>query len=324
MPDKPKVALYWCASCGGCEESVVDLAEDILGVVNAVDIVFWPVAMDFKKQDVEAIKDGGILVSMINGGVRTSEQEEMAKLLRRKSALVVAYGSCAHMGGIPGLANQFDREQILRTIYEESPSTINEGHLRPKTAGPGEGHPLTIPDFRSMVRTLDQVIPVDYYLPGCPPVPRMLKAALETLLSGKLPPKGTVLGPDIAMCEECPRKESKPADLAYAAFRRPHEVIIQPETCLLAQGVICMGPATRGGCGAQCVTGNMPCSGCFGPTSHVRDQGAKILSAIASSVSAKDTEGIDRTLASIPDPIGTFYRYGLPGSLLRRKIADHN
>jgi F420-non-reducing hydrogenase small subunit len=324
MPDKPKVALYWCASCGGCEESVVDLAEDILGVVNAVDIVFWPVAMDFKKQDVEAIEDGGILVSMINGGVRTSEQEEMAKLLRRKSALVVAYGSCAHMGGIPGLANQFDREQILRTIYEESPSTINEGHLRPKTAGPGEGHPLTVPDFRSMVRTLDQVIPVDYYLPGCPPVPRMLKAALETLLSGKLPPKGTVLGPDIAMCEECPRKESKPADLAYAAFRRPHEVIIQPETCLLAQGVICMGPATRGGCGAQCVTGNMPCSGCFGPTSHVRDQGAKILSAIASSVSAKDTEGIDRTLASIPDPIGTFYRYGLPGSLLRRKIADHN
>jgi F420-non-reducing hydrogenase small subunit len=324
MPDKPKVALYWCASCGGCEESVVDLAEDILGVVNAVDIVFWPVAMDFKKQDVEMIEDGGILVSMINGGVRTSEQEEMAKLLRRKSALVVAYGSCAHMGGIPGLANQFDREQILRTIYEESPSTINEGHLRPKTAGPGEGHPLTIPDFRSMVRTLDQVIPVDYYLPGCPPVPRMLKAALETLLSGKLPPKGTVLGPDIAMCEECPRKESKPADLAYAAFRRPHEVIIQPETCLLAQGVICMGPATRGGCGAQCVTGNMPCSGCFGPTSHVRDQGAKILSAIASSVSAKDTEGIDRTLASIPDPIGTFYRYGLPGSLLRRKIADHN
>jgi F420-non-reducing hydrogenase small subunit len=324
MPDRPKVAFYWCASCGGCEESVVDLAEDILGVVNAVDIVFWPVAMDFKKQDVEAIADGGILVSMINGAVRTSEQEEMAKLLRRKSALVVAYGSCAHMGGIPGLANQFDREQILRYVYEESPSTVNEAHARPQTASPDGGHALALPEFRSMVRTLDQVIPVDYYLPGCPPVPRMLKAALDTLLSGKLPPKGTVLAPDIALCEECPRKETKPADLAYTGFHRPHEVIIQPETCLLAQGVICMGPATRGGCGAQCVTGNMPCTGCFGPMSAVRDQGAKILSAIASSVSAKDTEGIDRTLASIPDPVGTFYRYGLPGSLLRRKIADHN
>jgi len=324
MPDKPKVAFYWCASCGGCEESIVDLAEDILGVVDAVDIVFWPVAMDFKKTDVEAIADGGILVSLINGAVRTSEQEEMVRLLRRKSAVVVAYGSCAHMGGIPGLANQFDREQILRYVYEESPSTVNEARIRPKPASADGAHNLTLPDFRSMVRALDQVIPVDYYLPGCPPVPRMLKAAIATLLSGKLPPKGTVLGPDTAMCEECPRKESKPADLAYTTFHRPHEIIMQPETCLLAQGVICMGPATRGGCGAQCVTGNMPCSGCFGPTSNVRDQGAKILSAIASSLAAKDTEGIDKTLSSIPDPVGTFYRYGLPGSLLRRKIEDHN
>jgi F420-non-reducing hydrogenase small subunit len=324
MPDKPKAAFYWCASCGGCEESVVDLAEDILGVVSAVDIVFWPVAMDFKKHDVESIADGEILVSLINGAVRTSEQEEMARLLRRKSALVVAYGSCAHMGGIPGLANQFERERILRYVYEESPSTVNEGHVRPRTATPDGSRTVSLPEFRSMVRTLDQVIPVDYYLPGCPPVPRMLKAAIETLLSGALPPKGTVLGPDTALCEECPRRETKPADLAYTTFHRPHEVIIDPSTCLLAQGVVCMGPATRGGCGAQCVTGNMPCGGCFGHTTNVRDQGAKILSAIASSLSAKDTEGIDRTLASIPDPVGTFYRYGLPGSLLRRKIADHN
>ncbi len=324
MPDKPKVAFYWCASCGGCEESIVDLAEDILGVLDAVDIVFWPVAMDFKKTDVDAIADGGILVSMINGAVRTSEQEEMARLLRRKSKLVIAYGACAHTGGIPGLANQFEREQILRYVYDESPSTVNPGHTRPQTTSAENGRTVMLPEFRSMVRTLDQVISVDYYLPGCPPVPHMLKAAIATLLSGVLPPKGTVLGPDIAMCEECPRKETKPADLAYTAFHRPHEILIDPEKCLLAQGVVCMGPATRGGCGAQCITGNMPCGGCFGPTSNVRDQGAKILSAIASSVSAKDSDGIDAILASIPDPVGTFYRYGLPGSLLRRKIEDHH
>ena len=324
MPDKPKVAFYWCASCGGCEESIVDLAEDILGVLNAVDIVFWPVAMDFKKTDVDAIADGGILVSMINGAVSTSEQEEMARLLRRKSKLVIAYGACAHTGGIPGLANQFEREQILRYVYEDSPSTVNPGHTRPQTASAEDGRTVTLPEFRSMVRTLDQVISVDYYLPGCPPVPRMLKAAIGTLLSGVLPPKGTVLGPDTAMCEECPRKETKPADLAYTAFHRPHEILMDPEKCFLAQGVVCMGPATRGGCGAQCITGNMPCGGCFGPTSNVRDQGAKILSAIASSVSAKESDGIDAILASIPDPVGTFYRYGLPGSLLRRKIEDHH
>jgi F420-non-reducing hydrogenase small subunit len=324
MPEKPKVAFYWCASCGGCEESVVDLAEDLLGVASAVDIVFWPVAMDFKRKDVEAIPDGGILVSLINGAVRTSEQEEMARLLRRKSALVVAYGSCAHLGGIPGLANQFDREQIFRYVYEDSPSTVNEAHARPQTSSTEDGHTTSLPEFRSMVRPLDGVIPVDYYLPGCPPVPRMLKAALETLLSGTLPPKGTVLCPDTALCQECPRKESKPADLAFTTFHRPHEIMIQGDTCLLAQGVICMGPATRGGCGAQCVTGNMPCTGCFGPTSRVKDQGAKILSAIASSLAAKDEGEIDAALSTIPDPIGTFYRYGLPGSLLRRKIADHN
>src|SRR3990172_8251385 len=100
MSAKPKVAFYWCASCGGCEEAMVDLAEDILGVVEAVDIVLWPVAMDFKKKDVEAMPDKSIAVTFINGAVRLSEQEEMAKLLRRKSQVVIAFGACAQLGGI--------------------------------------------------------------------------------------------------------------------------------------------------------------------------------------------------------------------------------
>ncbi|RKY56837.1 MAG: oxidoreductase, partial [Candidatus Neomarinimicrobiota bacterium] len=112
---KPKVAFYWCASCGGCEEAVVDLAEDILKVVEAVDIVLWPVAMDFKKSDVEAMPDGSIAVSFINGAVRTSEQDEWAKLLRRKSGLIVAFGSCSHLGGIPGLANLSSRDELFKT-----------------------------------------------------------------------------------------------------------------------------------------------------------------------------------------------------------------
>ena len=62
--------------------------------------------------------------------------------------------------------------------------------------------------------------------------------------------------------------------------------------------------------------GNMPCTGCFGPTSRVRDQGAKILSAVCSSIAGKTEEEIDATLDGIPDPVGTFYRYSLGGSLL--------
>ena len=115
---KPKVALYWNASCGGCEEAWIDLNEDILKVVEAVDIVLWPVAMDFKRKDVEALEDGEIAVAFLNGGVRTSEQLEWSELLRRKSQLVVAFGSCAHLGGIPGLANFSDKRSLLEKVYE--------------------------------------------------------------------------------------------------------------------------------------------------------------------------------------------------------------
>jgi len=172
------------------------------------------------------------------------------------------------------------------------------------------------------VRALDQVVAVDYYLPGCPPTPKLLKAAITALLGGQLPPRGAVLAPDIALCEECPRKDSKPPDLEFSEFRRPHQVIVDPGICLLAQGLVCMGPATRGGCEALCIRGNMPCTGCFGPTSRVRDQGAKILAALCSNIAARDESGIDRTLAGIPDPVGTFYRYGLAGSILRRKVSS--
>jgi F420-non-reducing hydrogenase small subunit len=319
MPDKPKAAFYWCASCGGCEESVVDLAENILDVLAAVDIVMWPVAMDFKKKDIDAMEHGSILVSFVNGAIRTSEQEEMAKLMRKKSKLIIAYGSCAHTGGIPGLANQFKREEILQYVFEESPSTVNPQHTRPEVKYGTNGSSVTLPVFFNVVRTLDQVIEVDYYLPGCPPTPKLLKQAIDILLSGKLPEKGTVLAPDIALCDECPKKDTKPSDLKFTEFKRPHWINIDSKICLLAQGIICMGPATRGGCEGVCIAGNMPCTGCFGPTSRVRDQGAKILSALASQVEAKDEKTIDEILAAIPDPVGTFYRYGLPASMLRRK-----
>ncbi|MDW7990521.1 MAG: oxidoreductase, partial [Archaeoglobaceae archaeon] len=82
------------ASCGGCEESFVDLAERLLKVFETFDIVFCPVAMDFKREDVEKLPDGSIAVSLINGGIRMKEHEEMVKLLRKKSKIVIAYGAC--------------------------------------------------------------------------------------------------------------------------------------------------------------------------------------------------------------------------------------
>ena len=311
---KPKVAFYWCASCGGCEEAVVDLAEKVLDVVAAVDIVFWPVALDFKKHHVEAMEDKSIVATFLNGAIRNSEQEEMAHLLRRKSQVLLAFGACAQLGGIPGLGNLWNRDTIFAEVYPED--------VKPVTDYRDNGHRLTLPVFFDTVKTLDQVVDVDYYIPGCPPTPNIIESALGALLTGNLPPKGSVLAPDRALCEECPRKDSKPEKLAIQAFHRPSEVMIDETQCILSQGVPCLGPATRSGCGAQCVQANMPCTGCFGPTSRVRDAGAKSLSAIASMVASNEEAEIEMILAGVPDLVGTFYRYSLPASSLRRKREE--
>ena len=319
MP-KPKVAFYWCASCGGCEETVVDLAEDILGVVEKVDIILWPVAMDFKYKSIEEMPDKSIVATLLNGAIRSTEQEEMARLLRRKSQFMIAYGACAVSGGIPALANQFPLEQILKFNYEDCPSIVNEKNTRPEVAFTDGPRTVNLPALHNVVRSLDQVVDVDYYVPGCPPTPKLTKAAVTALLENRLPPKGSVIAPDIALCDECPRKETKPTNIAFTEFKRPHRVLMDPEKCFLAQGVVCLGPGTRSGCEAACTVGGMPCTGCFGPTSRVRDQGLKIMSSLCANVEPKEEDGIDRVLAGIPDPVGTFYRYGLAKSMLRRHV----
>jgi F420-non-reducing hydrogenase small subunit len=316
---KPKVAFYWCASCGGCEETVLDLDEHVLDVVAAVDIVFWPVALDFKRHDVEAMPDGSVLAAFVNGAIRSTEQEEMARLLRKKAKVLVALGSCAQLGGIPGLANLSSREGILQSSYCESVSTVNPENVLPQTLHKENGYSVTLPGLFETVRSLDQVVDVDYYLPGCPPTPKLLWDAVHVLLGGELPPRGTVLAPDRALCEECVRKDTRPEKLTLKEFKRPQDVVIDEETCMLAQGVVCLGPATRSGCEALCPQGNMPCTGCFGPTSRVRDYGAKALSAISSIIDSNDEAEIGKIVETIPDPVGTFYRYSLPASLLRRK-----
>jgi F420-non-reducing hydrogenase small subunit len=322
---KPKVAFYWCASCGGCEETILDLNEDILKVTDAVDIVFWPVAMDFKRKDVEALGSRELAVSFINGAIRTEEQEEMVKLLREKSSLVVAFGSCAHLGGIPGLGNFWTRETIFRRVYAEVPTVENPKGTRPqqKTVVDSD-EVITLPEFYDTVKTLDQTISVDYYLPGCPPPPDLIAKALDAILKGELPEKGAVLAPDKALCDTCPRNETKPDKLWIKEIKRPYEVKLDPEKCFLTQGVICLGPATRSGCGERCIKANLPCRGCMGPIKGVVDQGAKALAMVASILGveeeAKLTEkDVQKLIDGVVDPGGTFYRFSLPASLLGRR-----
>jgi len=324
---KPKVAFYWCASCGGCEETVVDLNEDLLAVADAVDIVLWPVALDFKRKDVEALSDGEIAVSFINGAVRTGEQEDMVKLLRRKAGLVVAFGSCAHLGGIPGLANFWTRETIFQRLYKEVPTVENPEGTTPQEKTTIDQGELTLPEFYDTVKTLNQTIPVDYYLPGCPPPPDLIMNAVNAILSGQLPERGAVLAPNKALCDTCPRAETKPEKLSIKEIKRPWQIKIDLEKCFLDQGMICLGPATRSGCGERCIRGNMPCRGCFGPVDGVIDQGATSLSAIVSILGLEDEEqaseeDVKRLLDGVVDPAGTFYRFSLPSSILGRRRME--
>jgi F420-non-reducing hydrogenase small subunit len=316
---KPKVAFYWCASCGGCEEAIVDLAETILQVVEAVDIVFWPVALDFKRADVEAMADGEIDACFVNGAIRMDDQETMAKLLRKKSKLLIAYGACAYQGGIPGLANLTEKKAILDYVYSQAPSVSDGDGIRPQPLTRVPEGELELPAFFEKVKALDEVVEVDYFIPGCPPTPKITLHAIAAILKSELPEKGSVLAGDRALCFECELNSTKPEKLLVSDLKRVHQVIPTPDECLLAQGILCLGPVTRGGCEALCVKGLMPCSGCFGPLDRVRDFGGKALSAIASIVDSIDEQALGKIFAAVPDPAGSFYRYSVPASLLGQK-----
>jgi F420-non-reducing hydrogenase small subunit len=309
--EKLKVAFYWTASCGGCEIAVLDINEKILDVVAKAEIVFWPVAMDIKYKDVEAFPDGYIDACFFNGAIRNSENEHMAKLLRRKSKILVAFGSCANDGSVKGLANLWNRETIFQRVYKETPSTKNPESVTPKTSLKVKEGELELPEFYDTVKTLAQTVDVDYFISGCPPPILSIVQMFDAIVSGNLPPKGSSFLPLKSICDECPREKK---DKKLSEIKRIYEIDDDFKTCFWDQGVICMGPATRAGCGAQCPKVNIPCTGCDGPGPRVTDQGAAIMSAMASI--ATDQSVINQVV----DPIGTFYKYSLANSILRRKV----
>jgi F420-non-reducing hydrogenase small subunit len=309
--EKLKIAFYWAASCGGCEIAVLDVNEKILDVVAAADIVFWPVAMDIKYKDVEAMPDKSIDACFFNGAIRTEENEKMAKLLRQKSKILVAFGSCANDGCVKGLANLWDRDTVFERAYLETQSTENPESVTPKTRVKVKEGELELPEFYDTVKTLPQTVDVDYTISGCPPPIPAIITMFNAFITGNLPPKGSSFLPNKSICDECPR-EKKNRELTE--IKRIYEIEDDGVTCFWDQGVICMGPATRAGCGAQCPNVNIPCTGCDGPGPRVIDQGAAAISALASIATNPEV------VKQVVDPIGTFYKYSLAHSILRRKV----
>ena len=288
---KTDILTVWLQSCAGCHITLLDLHEELLDVLDLVDIKFSPVLMDVK----EVPK---VTVALVSGAVANEANEAMLKEVREKSDILIALGTCAAFGGIVGIRNLFTVDEMLTRAYVETESTVDG--IMPKGKD--------VPTLLENVKPLDKVVKVDHYIPGCPPVPGTIKATIVALLAGKDPEL-----PMKNLCDDCPRVQTELlipkrefiTDMVYA----PCELeTIDPKKCFLEQGVLCMGPATREGCGSRCLNANMPCRGCMGPSPNAMEQGAEIINALSSILPAG-------AIMFQEDIVGTGYRYSMASSI---------
>ena len=303
MADKVKIGTMWLGGCSGCHLSIADFHESLLDVLELADFEFSPVLMDTKYDEVPELD-----VLIVEGGIRNEENRELAEMLNEKAKLVIAYGTCSCYGGIPGLGNLWTVDELEQEAYINSCSTVN-----PEGIIPNED----VPALESRVRPLSSAMDVDLIIPGCPPRSDVVAEAVLTLLRGE-----TIELPATNLCEVCPR-EKPPAGLAMDFIKRQFEVgAPEKDLCLISQGLICMGPATVSLCGAECPSIGIQCRGCYGPTSKVLDQGAKMISAIASDYGVDEDKTVDPEAVAdqLDDIVGTFYTYTLPAALVPMKM----
>jgi F420-non-reducing hydrogenase small subunit len=301
---KAKIATMWLSGCSGCHLSIADIHEAIIDVMGLADFEFSPVLMDVKYDEVPDDLDAII----IEGGIRNDENRELAEMLREKAKIVIAYGSCAVYGGPQGIANLFTTDELIEEAYKNSASTIN-----PEGIIPSED----IPHLESRVRPLAEAIKVDLAIPGCPCLSEVAAQAILALLKGE-----PIELPNTNLCEVCPR-EKPPEGMAMDKIVRQFELgEPEPEMCLVPQGLICMGPSTISVCGAECPTIAIQCRGCYGPTTKVMDQGAKMISAIASDFGVERDKIVDpeEVADQIDDIVGTFYQFTLASALVPMKV----
>jgi F420-non-reducing hydrogenase small subunit len=290
MARKLTVATTWLQGCSGCHISMLDLHAALFDVVELAE---------FKHSMIMDVKEvPEVDVALVEGAVANEENAKVLRTFRERSKTLVALGTCACFGGVPGLRNLFELGAIMQRGYVDTESTVG---------GKVPASP-ELPELRGAVQPLDRVVKVDHYLPGCPPLPSKILEALACLAKGEVPPVKTR-----NLCEECDRKKSRmlvaSRDFVTSTVVAPNELErIDPEQCFLEQGVLCMGPATREGCASRCVHGNMPCRGCMGPTPDALEQGAKMINALASILPAG-------ALMFNEDVVGVGYRYSMPVSI---------
>lgn len=300
-----KVASDWLNACSGCEISILDMGERLLDVLKVAQFVHLPALMDHKyfgqRGDQRHITIPEADVGILSGGLRNQEHVEVAEAFRRSCKVIIALGTCATHGGIPCLANTFTNQEIMQRYY------TTETTDAPK-AFPSQG----LPPLLETCKALDEGIAVDIYFPGCPPHPDHIFAALVALVQGR-----PAVLPEKSVCDTCPTQREGKGELKqirrflqapkYGAVAEP----LDQMRCLLEQGLMCMGPVTRAGCGGdgilpRCISARVPCRGCYGPVQPNGNQRLDMLNALASN-------GID--VASLPESVSLLRFSGGHGRL---------
>jgi len=286
-----KLLLTGLAGDSGCQVAALALHGTLLDILKANELVFAPTLIDAKE-----VPDN-VDVAIIEGGIRTEHEADIAREIRKKSSILISIGSCATFGGIPGLSNLKDGCDLMEDIYLNLDGTTSE--VLPK-----------LTEITQKMMPISSVAKVDFMIPGCPPETDDIAYVLTSLLNGETP-----MLSQTDVCEDCPKERLGEYSSEVV---RLHEKIPEPDRCLLEQGFLCMGPATRGGCSAPCPQADVPCDGCRGPTEKNDDQGLTMLDALSGLMNKISDE------FSLPYHIGYFYRYSFPSSklakLLRRDV----
>jgi F420-non-reducing hydrogenase small subunit len=285
------VASEWLNSCSGCEIAILNLGETLLDLLPQINFVHIPVLMDHKHLgqlgDQEHINIPKATVGLLSGGIRNEEHLEVALEMRKKCDILIALGTCATHGGIPALINSYTNEELFDRYYST------------ESTDPGAKVPTKgISPLLDRCYALDEHIDVDIYLPGCPPHPDHIAAAILALLNGETPEL-----PFKSVCDTCPTKRMGKGDVKgiKRAVECPEfdpEKPIDEMRCLLEQGYLCMGPVTRAGCSGadgdapRCISARVPCRGCYGPVQQDGNQLLDMLNALVSN-------GID--ISDLPD-----------------------
>nr|WP_321403267.1 F420-nonreducing hydrogenase [uncultured Desulfobacter sp.] len=323
MADKLKTAFLLAGGCAGCEMSVVDMSENLVGALDALDIVFWaPTVADVKYKDLEEMEDDSIDLAFVDGMIRNSENEHTVKVLRDKAKILVAFGACASLGGVAALGDLHTKKELLDQAYKTSFSTDNPDGIIPTPECLVDGkYDLTIPALLDRCYTLDQKVAVDYYIGGCPPRPVFVESLIQAILKGDLPPKGSWLTSGKAVCDSCKRNPALTGHsrIPVGKISRTIDGQPDPEICLLQQGYMCFGPVTQGDCSGACLNVNIPCRGCGGPIPGIKDFGARCLTTIASSMDGDDVA--EQFIEKYNNMAKLFYRYSHTAGKLNHEVA---